>query len=454
MYNNVGRSTARGTGTNGYIQRNLARLDPTRQRTIAALQKPLKQKSFNARKPNKAILERQTERAIESKVYDLQCSLEDKGNNAAQIKMKCSELREELRRKVAMGESLGEEKNKDSHMIAALQHEKNEIFRRALNISKEHKRGQGFDQTLQEEKKEQRVQDRLADTEKTVEEQLEELDRHPLARKPKRENDEEEGEERRGRGGRNDGGGWGGDRDRGARWVKDRNRSSRNWNRRDERRGGDRDRDRDRGRRGDRRRDSDRRRRGERRGDAERKQRTRKRGEKRTLESPSPPRKRLKRTEDKRRQTRSPSNSAEAMPDDGGRWTGVTERKRLSISGERDDEHNGKSKKKEKKKRKFKLRNSKSDKHDDDRKRRDPSFDKNLEEHLREQETSKSFKPKLQVVDSAPNPESSDSMNKTKKKKSGQPAKKKSRKKKKKKVETPPSSDDSDSDSDSSSSSS
>jgi len=453
MYNNVGRSTARGTGTNGYIQRNLAKLDPTRQRTIAALQKPLKQKSFNARKPNKAILERQTERAIESKVYDLQCSLEDKGNNEALIKMKCSELREELRRKVAMGESLGEEKNKDSHMIAALQHEKNEIFRRALNISKEHKRGQGFDQTLQDEKKEQRIQDRLADTEKTVEEKLEELERHPLARKPKHEDDEERGEERRGRGGRNDGGGWGGDRDhpdRGARWVKDRNRSSRNW-RRDERRGGDRERDRDRGRR-DRRRDSDRRRRGGDRRDAERKQqRTRRRGEKRTLESPSPPRKRLKRTEDKHRQTRSPSNSAEAMPDDGGRWTGVTERKRLSISGERDEEHHVKSKKKEKKKRKFKLRNSKSDKQDADRKRRDPSFDKNLEEHLREQETSKSFKPKLQVVDSAPDPEPSESLKKAKKKRSGKSVKKKSRKKKK--VETPPSSDDSDSDSDSSSSS-
>ena len=41
----------------------------------------------------------------------------------------------------------------------------------------------------------------------------------------------------------------------------------------------------------------------------------------------------------------------------------------------------------------WELRNSKSDKSDDDRKRRDPSFDKNLEEHLREQETNKSFKP-------------------------------------------------------------
>lgn len=419
MYNNVGRSTARGTGTNGYIQRNLAKLDPSRQRTIAALQKPSKQKSFKAKKPNKAILERQTERAIESKVYDLQCSLEDKKNAEALIKMKCDELRKELRRKVAMGQSLGEEKNKDSHMIAALQHEKNEIFRQALNISKDHKRGQGFDQTLQEEQKDKRIQERLADTEKTVEEKLAELERHPLARKSKHEDGEEGGEDRRRRGGGRgeNSGGWGGDRDRGARWVKDRDRGSRNW-RRDERRGGgDRDRDRDRGRR-DRRRDSgDRRRRGDRRGDPERKQqRTRRRGEKRTLESPSPPRKRLKRTEDKRRQTRSPSNSAEAMPDDGGRWTGVTERKRLSISGERDNENHGKSKKKEKKKRKFKLRNSKSDKSDDDRKRRDPSFDKNLEEHLREQETNKSFKPskpKLQVVDSAPEP--TESVKRTKK---------------------------------------
>lgn len=77
MYNNVGHKTVRGTGTNGYIQRNLAYLPRERERKPYHLQE--KPKAPKQRKPNKKLLERENKRAVESKVYDLRCELEDQG---------------------------------------------------------------------------------------------------------------------------------------------------------------------------------------------------------------------------------------------------------------------------------------------------------------------------------------------------------------------------------------
>jgi len=414
-----------------------------RERPIAALQET--SKPFRPKKPNKKLLERQGERAIESKVYDLQCELEDKGMNEDLIKMRCSELRETLRRRVANGESLaGEQDNKDSHRIALLQQKKNEIMRKALNISSGHRRGEGFDQALQEEKKEARLKERLENEEQTLESKLEELNRHPLDRRNYKKKDDGKEDTENARKGPGDRRRNREDEDRGARWVKNQDRRDRYRDRdRNGRRGG-RDRDRDRGRR-DRRRDGDRRRRSDERRDGERKQRSRRRGEKRALESPSPPRKRMKRSEEKRH--RSPSNSAEAMPVDNDRWSSnVDTSARVSISGERDSPPKSKKKKEKKRKRKYKLR-QKSERSEErkSKKTRDNSFDKELEQHLREQETKK-FKKKLQEVNSAPEPAAQPVKKETRK-----PEKKKKVKEKPKKVEEPSSSSsDSDSDSDSS----
>jgi len=74
MSSNVGLTTPRGSGTSGYVQRNLAHLKPRDQ-----------VKPYNAddsfrhrqRQPDKEILEHDRKRDIEVKVFELRDKLED-----------------------------------------------------------------------------------------------------------------------------------------------------------------------------------------------------------------------------------------------------------------------------------------------------------------------------------------------------------------------------------------
>lgn len=70
MYNGVGVKTARGTGTNGYVQKNFAALPSSKQKThyekqqeLAAKVKPLSQLG-----PDKDILEHDRKRQIEARL--------------------------------------------------------------------------------------------------------------------------------------------------------------------------------------------------------------------------------------------------------------------------------------------------------------------------------------------------------------------------------------------------
>lgn len=77
MSDNVGLSTPRGSGTSGYVQRNLAQLKP---RDRAA---PYNIKDFDLkhrqRQPDKEILEHDRKREVEVKVFELRDQLEDEG---------------------------------------------------------------------------------------------------------------------------------------------------------------------------------------------------------------------------------------------------------------------------------------------------------------------------------------------------------------------------------------
>merc|ERR1711953_869145 len=95
-------------------------------------------------------------------------------------------LRTELKEKLANGTFAGG-KAVGTHQIAEAQQKKNEILRNALKIGKSHVVGEAFDQDLQEERKKQRIEDR--NKEKSLEERLDDLTKHPLARDKK---DEEE----------------------------------------------------------------------------------------------------------------------------------------------------------------------------------------------------------------------------------------------------------------------
>ena len=80
MYNGIGLNTPRGSGTNGFVQRNLATLRSRPEKVnyktdaeIAKLDRILQ------RKPNKEILEHEWKRKIELECVQLQEKLEEQG---------------------------------------------------------------------------------------------------------------------------------------------------------------------------------------------------------------------------------------------------------------------------------------------------------------------------------------------------------------------------------------
>ena len=77
MSSNVGLTTPRGSGTSGYVQRNLSHLKP--RDTFAPYPKDYESMKHRQRKPDKEILDHDRLREVEVKVFDLRDKLEDEG---------------------------------------------------------------------------------------------------------------------------------------------------------------------------------------------------------------------------------------------------------------------------------------------------------------------------------------------------------------------------------------
>lgn len=80
MYGNVGLSTPRGSGTNGYVVRNLSFIRPRKDIQIESLDEAKANSSALAnRKPNQEILDHEKKRQVELKCISLQQKLEEAG---------------------------------------------------------------------------------------------------------------------------------------------------------------------------------------------------------------------------------------------------------------------------------------------------------------------------------------------------------------------------------------
>lgn len=83
MYNGIGLQTPRGSGTNGYVQRNLSSLRVKRPRDDRGGERDEKDRerleSQLNRQPNADILEHQRKRQLEVKCAELQDMMEEQG---------------------------------------------------------------------------------------------------------------------------------------------------------------------------------------------------------------------------------------------------------------------------------------------------------------------------------------------------------------------------------------
>lgn len=80
MYNGIGLETARGSGTNGYVQRNLSFLRKHKDRVDYKSEEELKKLDEQLiKQPNKEILDHERKRKVELKCMEMQVLMEEQG---------------------------------------------------------------------------------------------------------------------------------------------------------------------------------------------------------------------------------------------------------------------------------------------------------------------------------------------------------------------------------------
>ena len=155
MTDNVGLTTPRGSGTSGYVQRNLSHLRP--RDTIQPYPKETDSIRHRQRQPDQEILEHDRKRLIEVKVFELRDKLEDEGVDEDEIDDQCDALRKDLASKQRPGDGGPNARNLKSHQVhelAKAKIEESEKLRRALGIRKDYEEGSHWKR--QEEVKEKR----------------------------------------------------------------------------------------------------------------------------------------------------------------------------------------------------------------------------------------------------------------------------------------------------------
>ena len=152
MYNGIGLQTARGSGTNGYVQRNSAFIpkgrDDVKFKTEADIQRL--EASAN-REPNQGILDHERKRKLEVKCMELEEVLEEQGYTEAEIEEKVTAYRKMLlskevsKKAFAEVDEFGRPVLKETHQIAEAQKEKNRQLKEAFGISSSFIEGSSFD---------------------------------------------------------------------------------------------------------------------------------------------------------------------------------------------------------------------------------------------------------------------------------------------------------------------
>ncbi|KAI9226976.1 MAG: hypothetical protein DHS80DRAFT_9489, partial [Piptocephalis tieghemiana] len=175
MYNGIGLSTPRGSGTNGYVQRSAAYINRKRQdrrsedilreaeRTEALFEQEAQQG------PDQEILLHEKKRAVEVKCMELQVQLEDQGDlEEEQVEERVQTLRERLLQELKEAEHRGHQyllpqkppsslKAHQVHERKAAKAQELEQLNRAFRMDSTYVEGQAFDREFQEEAKRARI---------------------------------------------------------------------------------------------------------------------------------------------------------------------------------------------------------------------------------------------------------------------------------------------------------
>ncbi|KAH9541042.1 hypothetical protein CY35_14G038900 [Sphagnum magellanicum] len=213
MYNGIGLTTPRGSGTNGYIQTNKFFVKPRPVRVEIREYENGQGAGGVSRKANKEILEHDRKRQVELKLTELEDQLVEQGYPDDEVLERVEAFRKVLQASVSATEdgtssasALGDAKvsSTQSHHVAAQKEKKLDNMRAALKLG-DVKEGEAFDRDLQEQRKQERMlaweeKDRERHEKQAAieeEERRKEKERQRAAKDRKREEEEEERKQRR-----------------------------------------------------------------------------------------------------------------------------------------------------------------------------------------------------------------------------------------------------------------
>ena len=187
MYNGIGLQTARGSGTNGYVQKNMSFVNHKPKVDYKSYDE---MKPVVHRKPNKEILEHEAKRRVEVKLLEYRDKLEEMGLKEPEIDEKVESHRTRLLQELAAnGSSLTQGVSaSDTHGKAAAKEAEMERVRGAWGISSDHVEGESFDPEAQHRRREERkerqhkeFEQRQLGREKREQEMRERQERAPAA---------------------------------------------------------------------------------------------------------------------------------------------------------------------------------------------------------------------------------------------------------------------------------
>ncbi|KTW27206.1 uncharacterized protein T551_03200 [Pneumocystis jirovecii RU7] len=140
----IGLPTPRGSGTNGYIMRNLSHIKHAREPI-----KPYTPTRHVSKKPDKDILEHDRKRKIEIKVFKYRDELEDSGELCEEdIEKKVDEYRKKLldqeKDEIVTYKDVKNLKSYQVHELATAKARELEKLRKAFEIREDYEEGDAF----------------------------------------------------------------------------------------------------------------------------------------------------------------------------------------------------------------------------------------------------------------------------------------------------------------------
>ncbi|KAK0519909.1 RNA-splicing factor [Tilletia horrida] len=166
MYNGVGLQTARGSGTSGYVQRNLSAL---RYRDEKGNTEPRDSRrdrnDLPNRQPDKSILDHDRKRKVEVRCMELRDELEEQGVAADEIEDRVEQLRATLLDALdnpasSFGNATHAQtralRPSDVHALSAAKQAESEKWKAALGVRGDYQEGQGFSAEYHQRMREER----------------------------------------------------------------------------------------------------------------------------------------------------------------------------------------------------------------------------------------------------------------------------------------------------------